>query len=183
MRVERIFIPLAMHVYLFPVAALMLLNGALSARASDPGHVLPVHGRVISGDAKLPGCLILVYKGNDVVAEQVTGKSGKFALGIPVGDQYALEFRVDGYIPKRIIVDTRADVPADDLVFIPLDMVVGMMPASKYEGADTDALDMPFAIVRFNPKTKVFEDDLAYTRDMMRTNGSLLLMAGRAGKD
>lgn len=172
-----------MRVYLLPVAAFLLLNSALNAQSTAPVHTIPVHGRVTSGDAKLPGCMILVYKGNEVVAEQLTGKSGKFALGIPVGDQYALEFKIDGYVPKRIIVDTRADVPAEELVFVPLDMVVGMMAASKYEGADTDVLDMPFAIVRFNPKTKAFEDDLEYTRSMMRTNGSLLLMAGRAGKD
>jgi hypothetical protein len=170
-----------MRAYLLPVTAFMLLHSMLNAQSQV--HTLPVHGRVTNGDAKLPGCLILVYKGNEVVAEQVTGKSGKFALGIPVGDQYALEFKIDGYVPKRIIVDTRADVPAEELVFAPLDMVVGMMAASKYAGADTDALDMPFAIVRFNPKTKAFEDDLEYTRGMMRTNGSLLLMAGRAGKD
>lgn len=172
-----------MHAYLLPVAALLLPHAAVLAQPAEVVHTLPVSGKVTNGDDRLAGCRVIVYKGNDMVAEQVTGKSGKFALGVPLGDQYALEFKAEGFIAKRIIVDTRADVPAEELVFVPLDMVVGMLAASKYTGADTDALDMPFAIVRFNPRTKAFEDDLQYTRDMMRTNGALLLMAGRANKD
>jgi len=55
-----------------------------------------------------------------------------------------------------------------------------MMPASKYNGADTDELDFPFAIVAWDKRAQAFVQDREYTTDMMRTNGALLLMSGRA---
>jgi hypothetical protein len=62
-------------------------------------------------------------------------------------------------------------------------MTMSMLPASKYEGADTDALDFPFAIVRWNKQAMAFVQDQQYTADMMRTNGAALLQAGRTSKD
>ena len=61
-------------------------------------------------------------------------------------------------------------------------MAMNMLPSSKYEGADTDELDFPFAIVKYDRGAKAFIQDQQYTADMMRTNGALLLMSGRAGK-
>lgn len=55
-----------------------------------------------------------------------------------------------------------------------------MLKTDQYEGADTDVLDMPFAIVRYDQKVRAFVQDLEYTAGMQRTTGALLLQAGRA---
>lgn len=145
--------------------------------------VLEVAGRITDGEKKLQGCAVVVYDGNDVVGEQVTDKAGRFNMGLGLGKEFAVVFSKEGFLPKRILVDTRADLPKEVLGIPPLQMEMSMLPASKYEGADTDVLDFPFAIVRFDKRTMSFAQDQQYTVGMMRTNGALLLMAGRAGRD
>ncbi len=181
-----------MHLPRLPLALVVSLILAAGAQAQDrsskdtsdtpAGHVLPVNGRITDGEKKLAGCQIQVFRENELLAEQVTDKTGKFNVGLEVGDQYGIVFQREGFVPKRIIVDTRAELPKGELVFEPLDMEVSMLKAEKYDGADTDALDFPFAIVRWDKRTKTFAQDQQYTMDMMRTNGALLLMAGRTNK-
>lgn len=155
-----------------------LVAGLYAQQAS----VVPITGRITDGDKKLEGCEVIVFEGNERVASQTTDRSGKFAVGLDLEKEYALEFRREGFVPKRIVVDTRAQLD-EGLVFSPLVMDVSMLMASKYEGADTDVLDFPFAIVRYDKKANAFTQDPTYTAGMMRANGALLLMAGRAGKE
>jgi hypothetical protein len=144
---------------------------------------LPIVGRVSDANGKLDGCNIHVFKGNERIGEQVTGKSGRFDMHLGLGQEYAIEFSKEGFLPKRVLVDTRADLPKDVGQIEPLMMEMSMLPADKYAGADTDELDFPFAIIRYHKGAKAFVQDQDYTADMMRTNGALLLMSGRAGKE
>ena len=59
-------------------------------------------------------------------------------------------------------------------------MDVSMLEHARYEGANTDDLDFPFAMIKYNRKTFMFEQDAEYTMGMQRTNGALLLMAARS---
>lgn len=163
-----------------PARPLVAQHPAGSDTGLSDDHFLPVSGRVTDGERKLEGCEIITYLGNERIHSFTTDRSGRFEVGVGLNAQYGIEFRKPGFVPKRIIVDTRSDLAPEELLFIPLDMDVSMLAAEKYEGADTDALDFPFAIVRFDKKTHAFVQDRAYTTDMMRTNGALLLMAGRA---
>lgn len=160
---------------------LLLLTGNL--RAQELVLSLPINGRVMEAEKKMEGCSIIVFKGNEKIAEQVTDRSGRFAMELGLQEEYAIEFRKEGYLPKRVLVDTRGNLPKDLVDIAPIEMAMNMLPASKYEGADTDELDFPFAIVRYDRGTKAFVQDYQYTADMMRTNGALLLMSGRATKE
>lgn len=158
---------------------LLALNGSLFAQQTS---ILPVHGRITDGDKKLDGCEVIIFEGNEQVSSQTTDRSGRFGVGLELEKEYALEFRREGFVPKRIVIDTRAKLE-DGLIFSPLVMDVSMLLASKYEGADTDVLDFPFAIVRYDKKANAFIQDPTYTAGMIRANGALLLMAGRASKE
>lgn len=155
---------------------------AQQAPEAAPAHVLPVTGRITDGENKLEGCTVAVYIENDRVAEQVTERSGKFNVGLALGKLYTIDFSKAGFLPKRIVVDTRAEIPEEDLVFIPLQMDLSLLVADKYAGADTDVLDFPFAMVRYDKRAKAFVQDAQYTTDMQRANGAALLMAGRSSK-
>ena len=85
-------------------------------------------------------------------------------------------------MPKRIVIDTRADVEPEHLIYVPLVMDISMLAEEKYQGVDTDVLDFPFAIVRYNKSIDAFVQDQEYTMGMQRANGALLLMAARAEK-
>ena len=163
-------------------AALAAFAACLSLVAQEEVLVLPINGRITDGEKKLEGCEILVYEGNETVGRQVTEKSGRFNMGLGLGKEFAIEFRKDGFLPKRILVDTRAELPKGLYEIAPLEMEMNMLPASKYEGADTDVLDFPFAIVKYDKKVGAFVQDQQYTSDMMRANGALLLMSVRSEK-
>lgn len=167
---------------LLPVCVALINSGA-SAQEQEPQLVLPIQGRVMQADRKLEGCKIITFKGNEVVGEQVTDKSGRFGMVLGLGEEFAIEFRKEGFLPKRVLVDTRAKLPKDLVEIAPIEIAMSMLPISKYEGADTDELDFPFAIVRYDKGAQAFVQDHQYTADMMRTNGALLLMSGRAGKE
>jgi hypothetical protein len=163
-------------------ALLVAFGACMSLAAQEETLVLPIEGRITDGDKKLEGCEVLTYEGNELVGRQVTDKSGRFGMGLGLGKEFAIEFRKEGFLPKRILVDTRAELPKELVEIAPLDMEMSMLPASKYEGADTDALDFPFAIVKYDKRVKAFTQDHQYTTDMMRTNGALLLMSVRSEK-
>ena len=144
--------------------------------------ILAVTGRITDGERKLEGCSVTVYDGNDVVGHQLTDKSGRFGLGLGLDKEFAIVFEMEGFLPKRMLVDTRAKIPADVMGLAPIGIEMSMLVATKYEGADTDVLDYPFAIIKWNKQAMAFVQDHEYTADMMRANGAALLQAGRSVK-
>lgn len=154
---------------------------ALAQSEREP-LVLEIVGRITDGEKKLEGCKVVVYDGNEVVGEQTTDKSGRFGLGLGLQKEFAVVFQREGFLPKRMLVDTRAKIPADVIAIAPMEMEMSMLRADKYEGADTDVLDFPFAIVSWNRSVGAFTQDQQYTVDMMRANGAVLLQAGRSVK-
>lgn len=148
----------------------------------DLEYLLPVSGRITDGENRLDGCRIVTYDGNEALSEVTTDKNGKFEVALKLDRQYGLEFHKEGFVPKRIVIDTRAEVPAEHLAYVPLVMDISMLAVEKYQGVDTDVLDFPFAIVRYNKVVDAFVQDQEYTMGMQRANGALLLMAARAEK-
>lgn len=152
--------------------------------AAIDGFHLPVSGRIIDGDAKLAGCEVILYKENEKVSTLTTDKSGKFSANLDLNASWGITFQKDGYVAKRMVFDTHLPrVKGDaELVIEPMVMEVGMLPLAKYEGANTDELDFPFAIVKWDRSLGTFSQDHDYTMGMQRTNGALLLMSARSDK-
>lgn len=164
------------------VALSIILLLCISEVVGQEPLALLINGRVAHVDAKLENCEVITYKGNEEIHRQTTGRNGRFGMLLGLGEEYSVEFRKEGFLPKRVVVDTRADLSKDIVDIAPLEMEMSMLPAGKYAGANTDDLDFPFAIVRYDRSMKAFVQDQQYTADMMRTNGALLLMSGRSGK-
>lgn len=143
---------------------------------------LPVMGRITDGENKLEGCEVITYRGNERITTVLTDKSGKFRAELALNGEFSLEFHKKGFVPKRILVDTSFPLQMDDLMFDPLMMDISLLATDKYQGVATDELDFPFARVRFDTKTQTFAQDQEWTMDMQRTNGALLLAAGRVEK-
>lgn len=159
-----------------------IVSGAPAACAQTDARVLEITGRITDGEKKLAGCEVVVYDGNDVVGTQLTDKNGRFGLGLGLQKEFAILFQKEGFLPKRVLVDTRGRIPVELEHLVPIDMEMSLLPMSKYDGADTDALDFPFAIVRWNRSLLAFVQDQQYTAGMMRANGAALLQSGRAVK-
>ncbi|MBV6404537.1 MAG: carboxypeptidase regulatory-like domain-containing protein [Flavobacteriales bacterium] len=165
------------------LAAVALPNGPVQAQpVSEEEGLLPVMGRVTDGEKKLEGCEVITYRDNERVGTFTTDKSGKFALGLALGRNFSIEFRKAGFVPKRVQIDTHFPEPTEGVVFEPLVMDIGMLAGSKYNGVSTDELDFPFALIRYDARAGMFAQDPEWTMGMQRTNGALLLMAGRVEK-
>jgi hypothetical protein len=159
-----------------------LIGGSASAQSGSDEVVLPIMGRITDGETKLEGCEVITYRDNERVGSITTDKSGKFALGLAMNRSFSIEFRKAGFVPKRVQIDTQFPKAVDDLYFEPLVMDIGMLAEAKYNGVSTDELDFPFARIRYDEKAGIFAQDPEWTMGMQRTNGALLLMAGRVEK-
>lgn len=143
-----------------------------------------VDGRITDGENKLPGAEVVLFRGNEIMATTKTDKGGRFGFKLDMNADYAMEFRQEGFVPKRIAIDTRLPKPrpGQEYELVPLDITISLLEKERYNGAPTDDLDFPFALIKFNKKTLTFEQDVEYTMGMQRTNGALLLMAARSEK-
>ncbi len=173
------------HLSYFILLSLFFFVALDPARAQDYAEQigpLMVDGRITDGENKLAGGEVIVYRDNEQVASITTDKSGKFHTELLINAEYGLEFRHEGFVAKRISINTHMPKPKPDQEFelVPIDMNVSMLERTRYQGANTDDLDFPFAMIKFNKKTMAFEQDLEYTMGMQRTNGAILLMAARA---
>lgn len=157
-----------------------VLSSTLGMAQEQGAHALPVSGRIVDENGRLDACTIMVHRDDGQTEQTVQQRNGLFDVELLHDHQYTLEFAKEGYITKRIVVDTHANIDPAELRKMPLDMDVMMLKTDQYEGADTDVLDMPFAIVRYDQKVRAFVQDLEYTAGMQRTTGALLLQAGRA---
>ncbi len=151
--------------------------------AAQPIPLL-VDGQITDGEKKLVGAEVVVFKGNELMVTVKTNKGGRFGVKLDTGQDYAMEFRHDGFVAKRIAIDTRMPKPkpGQEFELVPLDITISLLEKERYDGAPTDDLDFPFALIKFNKKTLAFEQDAEYTMGMQRTNGALLLMAARSEK-
>lgn len=169
------------------IAALPIVFVCASCHGQDYANQpipLLVDGQVTDGEKKLAGAEVLVYKGNELLVTVQTNKSGRFGVKLDIGEDYAMEFRQKGFVAKRISIDTRMPKPkpGQEFELVPLDITISLLEKERYDGAPTDDLDFPFALIKFNKKTLAFEQDAEYTMGMQRTNGALLLMAARSEK-
>ncbi len=167
---------------------LMLSIGAVpstSTLAQDYAAALgplEVEGRITDGENKLANSEVVMYKEGEQVADITADKNGKFHAELEINANYSFEFRHEGFVPKRIIFNTHMPKPKPDeeIEMIPVVMDISLLEHARYEGANTDDLDFPFAMIKYNRKTFMFEQDVEYTMGMQRANGALLLMAARA---
>lgn len=174
------------------ILSILLVSAPLLIQAQERGkphaasevtaYLLPVSGKITDGQNKLVGCEVNLYRENEVVQKVITDKSGKFELSLNLNERYTIEFKRPGSMGKRVVVDTRHKMKVEELEYRPIVMDISLIPEERYAGADTDVLDMPFAIVRYDKISRAFTQDEEYTRSMMRTHGSLLLMAVRSDR-
>jgi hypothetical protein len=165
------------------LAFALLLSATLPIAAQDKeeGTTLEIYGRLTDGENKLPGCQVTVFKENDTVGSFPTDKGGKFEVALALNATYSIEFQKEGFAPKRIVIDTHMP-PARagaEVMIAPIGMDISLLEKAKYTGANTDELDFPFAIVKWNKGQGAFTQDQEYTLGMQRTNGAILLMAAR----
>lgn len=160
----------------------LLFATTLACAQEETITSLETGGKITDGEKNLDGVTVYALIDNVRVDSMTTKANGKFGLMLALQKEHMLEFRKAGYVSKRVLIDLRMKVrPTAEVVLAPIDMDISLLDEAHYEGADTDVLDFPSAIVRWDKGLNGFAMDHEYTMGMARANGSVLLMAARTG--
>jgi len=120
----------------------------IDTRDQAEGWYLPVFGQVFEQGSKCEGASVKVYIDNDELGTFPVTKKGSFRLELDLNKYYTIEVSKDGYVTKRIAVNTMI---SDDIVNYPAyDCFVNLKADSELKGADMDYFDFPAAIVRYD---------------------------------
>jgi hypothetical protein len=165
---------------LFPMLAMAHGGGADGIATSD--HRLPITGRVANDDEKpLAGAHIIIDREGQVLGEMTADNKGRFSFELDLGGLYGISVMHEGFLKKRFIVDSRTDKP-EGIVTGPFHADVTLTRKELLEGADMEALDMPYALITYSPDAKAFLADAAYILEMQRMEAAMMLGAARARK-
>jgi hypothetical protein len=105
-----------------------------------------------------------LYDGNYLVSESKTSWNGKFSIGLAKNKHYTVQFDKDGYMTKRIVIDT--EIGEDDRENVKtFKFDVGLI--KRESGKDYSILDFPIAIIKYHPESNQFFYDNKYTEHML----------------
>src|ERR1019366_32182 len=140
--------------------------------------IMPVDGKVFSGNEKLTGSVVTLYKNGTQIQQVVTTSNGKFSFELPPNGEYIIAITKPGFITKKFKINT-ANVPADRADagnFNPFqpDVTLFEMPTAPEVSKRVEAiLSQPIAIYQYIPSENNFNYDQKYS-DAVQTKLSEL---------
>lgn len=88
--------------------------------------VIQIAGRVTHGEEKLQGVSVKIYSEDYkvILQQRETSASGKYdEIEIEMGEVYIMEVSKKGYVPKRILIDSKNNyIEEDSPMYIPMDI-------------------------------------------------------------
>lgn len=137
---------------------------ATLAMAQSDKRVLKFGGNVFFGNDKAEGVTVSIYDGNYLVSESKTSRNGKFAVDLAKNKHYTVQFDKDGFMTKRIVIDTEIGEDGKDNVKT-FKFDVGLI--KRESGKDYSILDFPIAIIKYHAESNQFYYDNKYTEHML----------------
>lgn len=135
---------------------------------------LPVYGQVKQGNEKIENAIVSLYKENEIVKTFETGKNGKFEMELDLGAYYTIEVVKDGFITKRIGINTVSQVQYRKMDYVPYAVDISITPKDEFCGVNVDPLDFPFALVSYYHEDRMFVHNEEYTSEMNELKERLL---------
>lgn len=117
-----------------------------------------------------------LYRDNNFVAGGATDRFGTMEVKLMRNSHYLLEVYSPGYVHKKIYINTF--VPENYRKTGHFDFGISLIPAETLEENDLCTLDLPFAIVYFDLKKKIFDYDRAYTEQMENVENDITARTG-----
>jgi len=140
----------------------------VESRDQAEGWYLPVFGQVFESGKVSEGAMVKVYLDNKTLGTFPVSKKGAFKLELDLDRHYTIEFSKEGFITKRISVNTTLD--EDVVEYSPYDCFVNLTPESELSSINEDVLDFPAAVVSYNYDLKGFfhsDKYMAHITDML----------------
>ncbi|UKN01319.1 hypothetical protein K6119_16450 [Paracrocinitomix mangrovi] len=148
----------------FLLSILLLFTGLVYSQ--DPVISLTITTRDDDSGKKLAGATVIVKSGGSVFTTKTSASNGKVPpIDLPLGQNYVVEIKKDGYVTKVANIDGHFDYPEDLPPFVPFPIETSLF--QKVEGVD-------FAWLETTPMIKFELDqygnqswDQAYTKQML----------------
>ncbi len=118
----------------------------------------------------LPGANIDVYQNSQKEKTLTTGQEGLFQLEMDLNKEYTIAFSKEGYVTKRIFVNT--SLPEDDGDQWEVEFSIGLF--EMFPGLDVSALEAPITKIRYMERERSFGYDREYTARMMNKVDKIL---------
>jgi hypothetical protein len=151
-------------VRVFALVGLMLSAALVFAQ----DNILDVHG-TIKNDANRKNMdkvtVSVKQNGKDFDAFTTTS-NGKYGFNLPLGHLYTLTFTADGFVKKKIELNTKGIPPEDMAGGFKLNMDMTLF--AYQEGFNTELMEKPLGKAAFDPIRNSVEFDYDYTARMQK---------------
>ncbi|MFC2152712.1 energy transducer TonB [Bacteroidota bacterium] len=108
-----------------------------------------------------------LFEKDQFIKEIQTDKSGKFEINLALNKDYIFEFSHEGYITKKIHINTEVPNHLINSSFTPIYFRVEL--TKQCEIFDTLAFQKPIGIIRFYEEIKDFDYDVDYSFEVRNT--------------
>ena len=139
--------------------------------SEDDGSLYVFYGRIFLENARGNGVTVRLYDDNSLISSYNTDKKGKFTLGAPSAKHYTLEFEKDGFVTKRVIINTRKVYLAKGRVE---DFDFNVYLIKEEIDVDYSILDFPIALIEYKKSIKSFDYNKKYTRQMHKIQNQVI---------
>lgn len=159
MKEKYIHIILLILIFTFPGALITL-------RAQSPTLDLKIEIKDETYNQKMANAEVVIYKNGAPYKKLTTDDKGRLFVQVPLGVDYKVEFKKNGYVTKHIIIDTK-NIPSEDASYgFEYPMEVNLF--EDIPEIDFSILQKPVAILKFDNKTGFFEYDKDYTNSILK---------------
>ena len=136
------------------IIALVILNISAFSKTNNPELI--IKGITTDGmfeySKGLHNVAINIYEYNNLIGVYNCNENGEFEFPIPTNSYITIEFKKNGFISKRILVDTESN--PDIKKKGSFDFEVSLL--KDEDGIEIGDMDFPMAVIRYNNDQKSF---------------------------
>ncbi|MGC9374183.1 MAG: hypothetical protein ACP5DQ_03975 [Bacteroidales bacterium] len=107
---------------------------------------------------------IKLYENGQLVETYTSGRSGKIQVDLDLNKDYILEFSKEGYVTKKININTEMPDEYLDKRFAPIRFAVDLF--QQYDEVNTVVFTQPVGVIKFNEQIGDFDYDVDYSREI-----------------
>jgi hypothetical protein len=127
-------------------------------------NTLQVKGRLDLKEGKTKEGSIKLYENGNLVQSQNADRTGKFSFDLALNKDYIFEFSSDGYVTKKININTEVPSNAENKSFTPIYFAVELF--HQYTGVNTIVFTQPVGIIKYYPQIGDFDYDVDYSTEI-----------------
>lgn len=157
------------NIFRFGVALIVTLFFAFSGlKSTAQDGILDVHGTVKNDETRknMDAVRVSVTQNGKEYDAYNTAGNGKYGFNLPLGHLYVLTFSTEGFVYKKIEINTKGIPPEDMAGGFKLNMDMTLF--ENIEGFDLKIMDKPLGKASFDPIRNSVEFDYDYTARMQK---------------